>query len=176
MKRIAVVVLLLPLLGFLGCPEDILEVRFNMELAEATLKLSPQADAGTYQFDETQITSNLKEEMDKHGASIDKIKSAKAKEITITIVAPQGVTFEAVERAEIFAKIPSMSTPILLGEVNNNRAAVTVLEIAPADVDLIELLREEIITFSGSVTTWKAVDEEVTCTVKVKAEVVADPL
>lgn len=176
MKRLAVIILLLPLLGFLGCPEDILEVKFSMDLAEATLKLSPQADAGTYQFDETQIVSNLEEEMDKHGASIDHVKSAKATEIRIEIVLPTGVTFEAVENAQIFVKTPSMATPILLGEVNNNRAPVTILEVAPADVDLISLLKEETITFSGSVTTWKAVDEEVTCKVRVKAEIVADPL
>jgi len=176
MKRILIIALLIPVFSFFGCPENLLEVNFTMTMAEVEFKLQPQADAGTYPFSEQTVNLDLKTEIDKHGGDIDNIAEAKVKDMTITLLSPAGADFSAIDMAEIFIQTPSMSTPTLLGTIMNNGQPVMELQLTPEDVDLITPLKEESMIISGSVTTNKAVDEEVTMKAVINLDVVASAL
>lgn len=175
MKRLLVIAMLVPMFSFFGCPEDLLDITFDMKLTKATFKLKPNAEAGTYPFDEVQITSNLKDEVEKNGADIDNMKSAKIKHVKLTITMPATADFSPIKSAELNIAAGSMS-PIKFAEVVNNGNAVKTLDFDVADVDILDLLKETTITFSGSATTLAAVSEEVTMETEITLEIVANPI
>ncbi len=176
MKKTLLIALLIPVFSFFGCPDDLLDVTFKMNMADVTFKLSPNATKGTYPFSEKTVNIDLRKEINKHGGDIDKIKEARVNSMKITLLTPAGTDFSAIDMASIFIQTPSMGSPTLLGTVTNNGAAVTELMMDPEDVDLIGPLKEESMIVSGSVTTNAAVSEEVTMRAVIKLDVVASAL
>jgi len=176
MKKTLLIALLIPVFSFFGCPDDLLDVTFGMNMADVTFKLSPSATAGTYPFSEKTVNIDLQKEINKHGGDIDKIKEARVNSMTITLITPDTTDFSAIDMASIFIQTPSMKDPTLLGTVTNNGAAVKVLTMIPEDVDLIAPLKEESMIVTGSVTTNKEVKQEVIMKALIKLDVVASAL
>lgn len=176
MKKLLIIALLLPVFSFFGCPEDLLEIKFSMDMADVEFKIKPNAEAGIYALDTAEVTSTLKEELDKHGADISKLTSIHLKSAILTILSPDGQTFSPVDNAVLFMETNVMPQTNI-ADVNNDGASVEKLDLdVNSDLDLIEAMKDELIRVSGNVTTNSAVDEEITMRAKITVEVVADPL
>ena len=101
MKKILLSLAVASMAFFNSCTDDILDIKFNVNMVKVTFILPSQTAAGTFDLDPTKVDLNLDSIAKANNVSIDKIKSAKVHTASIRILSPNDMTFNALSSASL---------------------------------------------------------------------------
>lgn len=175
MKLIKLLTLALVVTGFGACKKELFDIKFGLNTKDATFTIKPHAAAGTFTVDSTFQNVNLDSIAKANGADVSKVKSAKIKKITLTILSPSTANFDIVESGKIL--LGSNTLPLItVASFNNIPDGATTFDITPDDVDILPYAKGSTIFTSAEVTTNGPVTEPIKVKLTVTFEIVANPL
>ena len=176
MKRILLSLAVASIALFNSCTDDILDIKFNVNMVKVTFILPSQTAAGTFDLDPTSVDLNLDSIAKANNVSLDKIKSAKVHSATIKILSPSDMTFNPLSSASLSVKAPGsgLATGRRMCSVSSVPRDVKELTLETSGEDLLPLIRNPFEVWA-TLTTTEPIAQASTLEATVVFEIVANP-
>lgn len=160
-----------------ACSDDLLDVKFDLNLAKVTFTLPAQASSGTHNLDPTTINLNLDSIAEANGVTLDKFQSVKVKSCVFKILSPAGANFNALQSAEASVRESGsgLATGRRIAMIENIPDGKTELEMLIADENILDIVKKPF-EISASVVTTEPVSQAMSIEATIVLEVVANPV
>lgn len=159
-----------------SCTDDILDIKFNVNMVKVTFILPSQTAAGTFDLDPTLVDLNLDSIAKANNVSIDKIKSAKVHSATIKILSPTDMTFNPLSSASLSCreKGSGLATGKRMCSISNVPRDVKELTLETSGEDLLPIIKMPFEVWA-TITTTEPIAQASTLEATVVFEIVANP-
>lgn len=175
MKKLLFIPIFILTLIFIGCEDGLTDIKFDLPY-ETTFVVDETATPGeSTEFKSPEIETSTAKEFEKNGVSIETLKSASLKSLTLLIESPENANFNNIQRASVYLS-SDLQPSTLIAEVSNVPPDVNTLEVGVKDANLIEFLKGDFFQVIVKAVTKEGVTEEMTVRAKMVLDVVANPL
>lgn len=161
MKKLLFIPIFILTFIFTGCEDGLTDIKFDLPY-ETTFVVDETATPGEpTEFKSPQIETSTAKEFENNGVSIETLKSASLKSLTLLIESPEDANFNNIQSASIFLS-SDLQPSTLIAEVSNVPPDVNTLEVGVKDANLIEFLKDNFFQVSVKAVTKEGVTEEMT--------------
>jgi hypothetical protein len=147
---------------------ELLDITFTSGYEELNFTVNP-SDAGEYVFAESMMQTDLRQEIEDHGGSIDNLKGVTVNEATLTVLT-SGKNLDPFTWIEVYISTPTLSE-ILIASVNSIPSGSTTLTLQIPDEELKIIAEEGEYTVRVVGELGQAIPEAIDFTLKIKYDV-----
>lgn len=173
MKRTLLLAPLLLLLAIVGCKKVDQLLTFNVDVSQSTTIPVILVGAGPIKADP--VTTNSADSFRNNKTTKDKVKDVYLNKMALTITSPSGLTFDFLDKVEIYISTNS-NNRILLARLDNVPKGVTTVTLVPTTNRLDEYLKSDTYTLDAIYTSNAARLAPFTVRSDATFKVTADPL
>ncbi len=175
MKKLLFIPIIILTFIFTGCEDGLTDIKFDLPY-ETTFVVNETAIPGEpSDFTSPQIETSTAKEFEKNGISIETLKSASLKSLTLLIESPEDANFNNIQSASVYLSSDQQPST-LIAEVSNVPPDVNSIEVGVKDANLIEFLKGDFFQVRLKAVTKEGVTEEMTVRAKMVLSVEANPL
>ena len=168
--------LLLPFVALLllvGCKKVDQLLTFNVDVSQSTT--IPVIIVGSGPVSAAPVTTNSADSFKNNKTTKDKVKDVYLSKMTLTITDPPSLTFDFLDKVQIFIST-NANNKILLAQLDNVPRGVTTVSLVPTTSRLDEYLKSDTYTLDAIYTSNKFIPQPFTVRSNATFKVTADPL
>jgi ABC-type Fe3+-hydroxamate transport system substrate-binding protein len=173
MKKIFLLAPLLLFLAVVGCKKVDQLLTFNVDVSQSTTIRAILVGAGPIAA--APVTTNSADSFRNNKTSKDKVKDVYLNKMALTITDPAGLTFDFLDKVEIYISTNS-NNRILLARLDNVPKGVTTVTLVPTTSRLDEYLKSDTYTLDAIYTSNTFRASPFTVRSDATFKVTADPL
>lgn len=161
---------------FQSCTDDILDIKFKVNMVKVTFILPSQTASGTFDLDPTLVDLNLDSIATANNVSLDKLKSAKVSSATIKLLSPADGNFNPLSSASLSVreKGSGLATGRRMCSIANVPREAKELTLETTGEDVLPIIKTPFEVWA-TITTTEPIAQASTLEATVVFEIVANP-